>query len=477
MNWGTTTLISLTAIIVIGIGAYISFYVGKKNKSNDSWVVGGRNLPLYVVAFTQYATAVGGGVLVAHVGIAYAWGFSVFWYELFVVIGLIIISLFAGWLRRRSFSTIPEVFTRLYGEHRLMLSLVALAVIVVPFGWLATQFIAFANLFNSVTGIGITPLIIIMAVVSIAFVLPGGLTSVAWSDFFFGVFMVIASIVVGFYAVNNAGGPGTIMANLPDDLTVMPTGLTAAGGLTILLWLFSILPGTLTNQLYYQRVFAASSVKQARQGIYLSSALIFLSGIYALIIGLSVRSMTDQFGVDGREQAAGWFLAQLPVWLVAIYGAFLMATIVSTTGSALHSVVVNLVNDLRPAFVKRKDTTADLVNVSRWCTVAVSALAALLSIIFPTALNWLVATYAYSASMLAAPFLIGMVLASKWVIHVSVGYVSMVVGLGACAISHVLGTTVPYAVYGILGSLIAYFIMLAVRRPQARATIEEGAQA
>src|SRR5699024_7395849 len=191
MNVGTTVLISITAAIVIGIGALISFYVGKRAKSNDSWVVGGRNLPLYVIAFTQYATAVGGGVLVAHVGIAYAWGVAVVWYELFVIVGLLIIAIFAGWLRRRSLSTIPEgvsffclwlvvffgfviiaifagslrrrsfstipvVFTKLYGEHRLMLPLVAMAVIVVPFGWLATQFIAFANLFNAVTGIGIT---------------------------------------------------------------------------------------------------------------------------------------------------------------------------------------------------------------------------------------------------------------------------------------------------------------------------------
>ena len=476
MNVGTTVLISITAAIVIGIGALISFYVGKRAKSNDSWVVGGRNLPLYVIAFTQYATAVGGGVLVAHVGIAYAWGLSVFWYELFVIIGLLIIAIFAGWLRRRTFSTIPEVFTRLYGEHRLMLSLVALAVIVVPFGWLATQFIAFANLFSSVTGIAMTPLIVIMAAISIAFVLPGGLTSVAWSDFFFGVFMVLASIVVGTYAVVNAGGPSTIVKSLPDDLTAMPAGLTAAGGLTILLWLFSILPGTLTNQLYYQRIFAASNVKQARQGLYLSSVLIGISGIYALAIGLSVRSMTDQFGVEGREEAAGWFLAQLPVWLIAVYGAFLMATIVSTTGSALHSVVVNLVNDLRPAFVTKKDTSADLVSISRWCTVGVSALAAILSIAFPTALNWLVATYAYSAAMLAVPFLLGMILTNKWVLDVSIGYVSMAAGLIVCAFAHIAGTTIPYAVFGILASLIAYLIMLAVKRPQARNLSPEGAR-
>lgn len=472
MNVGTTLVISATALIIIGVGALISFVVGKRAKSNDSWVVGGRNLPLYVVAFTQYATAVGGGVLVAHVGIAYAWGLSVFWYELFVVVGLFIISLFAGWLRKRSFSTIPEVFTRLYGEHRFMLLLVALAVIVVPFGWLATQFIAFSKLFNAVTGVEPTVLIIIMAAVSIVFVLPGGLTSVAWSDFFFGVFMVFASIVVGIYAVVMAGGPQQIIQNIPDELSSFPAGITAAGGATIALWLFSILPGTLTNQLYYQRIFAASNEKQARQGIYLSSALIGVSGVYALVIGLSVRSLNDGFGVAGREQAAGWFLAQLPVWLIAIYGAFLMATIVSTTGSALHSVVVNLVNDLRPAFVLNKDTSSDLVTVSRICTVAVSVAAAVLAILFPTALNWLVATYAYSASMLAVPFIFGMILSTKRVIHQAVSYVSMAVGLVACACAHIAGTSIPYAIFGIAGSLIAYLVMLVIKRPTVRTSEE-----
>lgn len=477
MNVSATIAVALTAAVVIAIGALISFYVGKKNKGNDNWVVGGRKLPLYVIAFTQFATAVGGGVLVAHVGIAYAWGFSIFWYEAFVVVGLLTIALFAGWLRRREFSTIPEVFKRLYGEHRLMMVLVCLAVIVVPFGWLATQFVAFANLFSSLTGIGITPLIIIMAIISVVFVLPGGLTSVAWSDFFFGVFMVIGSILIGAFAISKAGGWGTIMDSVPAELSTLPSGLTAAGGATILLWAFAILPGTLTNQLYYQRVFAASSVKEARSGIYLSSILIFLAGVYALIIGLSVKAMNPSFGVDGREQAAGWFLAQLPLWLIALYGAFLMATIVSTTGSALHSVVVNLVSDLRQTFVTKKDTSADLVRVSRWATVAVSAVAAILAIIYPEALGWLVATYAYSASILATPFLLGIVLANKWRVSSAVAYVSMVVGLIGCAGAHLIGTTTPYAVFGIVGSLIAYLVMLAVKRPLARVEETQGATA
>src|SRR5699024_5216067 len=288
-------------------------------------------------------------------------------YELFVVVGMIIILLFAKWLHKGNFSTIPEIFTRIFGNSRVLLALIAIAVILVPFGWLATQFVAFASLFGQVTGIAMTPLIIVMALISVLFVLPGGLTSVAWSDFFFGVFMVIGSfIVAGFaiqragglgeifrnvpseiaavpqdrkstrlnsshvsisscsplslhvalpispliivmalisvlfvlpggltsvawsdfffgvfmvigsfivagFAIQRAGGLGEIFRNVPSEIAAVPQGFGAAGVMTILLWGFSILPGTVTNQMYYQRIFAAKNVREGRQGIYIAA--------------------------------------------------------------------------------------------------------------------------------------------------------------------------------------------------------------
>lgn len=459
MDVGTTVLISITSLIVIGIGAYIAYIVGKKHNSTEDWMVGGRSLPVYVVGFSQAATAVGGGVLVAHVGIAYAWGLSVFWYELFVVLGMIIIVIFAKWLHKGNFSTIPEVFARLFGDSKVLLAIIAIAVILVPFGWLATQFVAFASLFGEVTGVSMTPLIIVMAVISVLFVLPGGLTSVAWSDFFFGVFMVLGSIVVAFFALHEAGGIGEIISQVPEDVISVPEGFGAAGLMTILLWAFSILPGTVTNQMYYQRIFAAKNVKEGRQGIYIAAAGIILAGFYALAIGMAVRAMNPNLGVDGREQSAGWFLGQIPTWLLAIYGAFLMATIVSTTGSALQSVVANLVHDLRNAFISEEHRAAtNMVTVSRWATVAVTIVAAVLAIAYPQALDLLVATYAYSASVLAVPLIAGMIMIKRGQIPVVVSYASMAAGLIGCAVAHAMGTTIPYAIWGILASLVVFVI-------------------
>lgn len=458
----TTVLMILSSLVVLGAGGALALYFGRRTKDADDWTVAGRSLPLYVVVFTQYATAAGGGVLVAHVGIAYTSGFSVFAYEAFVVLGFLILAFIANWLRQQEFSTVPDILRRLYADHPLMTALAAVFAMAVPFGWLATQFVAFAKLFSEMTGASVSWLIVLMALISLVFVLPGGLLSVAWSDFLFGVFMVIMSFVVAGYAVHMAGGWDGITANVPKAQWEFPESIGAAGSTTIWLWLFAIVPGTLTNQLYYQRVFATGNARLARRGLIISGFMTLLAGVYASAIGLSVRALNPGFSADEAELAAGWFLDQVPAWLLALYAGFLMATIVSTTGSALQSVVTNLVRDVYVTVMGATPTDRHQVRLSKLLTVAVTALAAVLAISFPTALDWLVATYAYSASTLAAPIFLGYLLHRRSRLVPSTALAGMVGGLLGCAIAHAAHTEIPYAIYGIAVSAISLLIAHAV---------------
>lgn len=453
-NLTNIAFIVTASVVIIGLGGALALYLGRRATTSADWVVAGRSLPLYVVVFTQFATAVGGGVLVAHVGIAYAWGLSVFAYEAFVLVGFLILTVIARWLRRQEFSTIPDILGRLFGPSSTVRSIAAVCTVVVPFGWLATQFVAFGKLFSDITGIPVTALIVVIAALSLVFVLPGGLLSVSWTDFLFGLLMVVISVVVGAYAVSMAGGFGSIAQRVPGEVWQFPSGLGAAGVTTILLWLFAIVPGTLTNQLYYQRVYAQGNIRRVRQGLVLSGIMTLLAGVYASLIGLSVRAMNPGLGVEGREQAAGWFLGQIPRWLLALYAAFLMATIISTTGSALQSVVTNLVRDLYQRVFARKRGERELVSLSKMLTVVVTAVAALLAAVYPQALDWLVATYAYSASSLAAPIFVGYALRNRRQLTPAVALAGLLGGLLGAATAHIAGTSVPYVVYGMATSVV-----------------------
>ena len=60
-------LVLASTVLVMLIGFGIAFYFQRRTKTAEDWAMGGRSLPSYVIVFTQFATLVGGGVLVGHV--------------------------------------------------------------------------------------------------------------------------------------------------------------------------------------------------------------------------------------------------------------------------------------------------------------------------------------------------------------------------------------------------------------------------
>jgi len=449
---GQIVVVGLSSLLVIALGAMLSMYFGRRAKNSADWLAAPGQLPLIVVVITQFATAVGGGVLIAHVGIAYSYGWSVFAYEACVVLGFFGLALIARWLREQRFTTVPDIVSRLFGANKTVTAVAGIAALIVPFGALSTQFVAFAKLFSLLTGIPAALLILTIMLGSLVFVLPGGLTSVAWTDFVFGIFKIIMSLVVAGYAIHLAGGWSGITSNVPTHLW-LPSAVTAAGGERIWLWVAAIVPGTMTNQLYFQRVFATKNVGDARRGLVLSGLTILVAGVYAGCIGLAVRAMNPTLG--NPEAAAGWLITRLPTALLAVYGAFLVATIISVTGAALQSVVANITRDLYQNVFGHTRSDRQTVSLSRLFTVIVAAIAGALAIAFPSALGWLVASYAYSAATLAAPIFLGYLLRKRYLLRPFAALGSMIAGIAGCATAQIIGTTVPYVVYGIAASVLA----------------------
>ena len=76
-----TVLIILSTVLVLGLTLLVTNILSRRKKTDlADWEVGGRDLPYYVVIGTQFATAMGGGVLVGHVGNAYNFGLSILFY-------------------------------------------------------------------------------------------------------------------------------------------------------------------------------------------------------------------------------------------------------------------------------------------------------------------------------------------------------------------------------------------------------------
>ncbi|KSU61776.1 sodium:proline symporter [[Bacillus] enclensis] len=448
--------ILISSSIVIVLSGLFSLYIGRKKKGDEEWAIGGRSLPVYVVVGTQFATAMGGGMLVAHVGIGYSSGWSTITYGLILGSGLLILVLLSRWLREQGFTTLPDVIKKIYGEHPVLTSITAFMTIIVPFGWVATQLVAFGRLLEAITGIEPAILMFFLALVSLIYVLPSGLTSIAWTDFVFGILMLCMSVLSVFYVLNMAGGISEITQSVPETSWKFPEGLGAVGGLSILLWTLSILPGTLTNQMYYQRIYASKDTKGVRISLLSTAIIILLVEVWAATMGMSIHAMNPS--LSNPEDAAGWFLTQVPTWFLALYASFIIATIMSTVNSGVQSVVVNLTRDIYKTYINPSVSEKKMLSLSRWLSVAVVAVAYLMATQFSGALNWLVATYAYSAGALLVPIFVGYALRKSTFLTVQGGMASMLLGVLGTGVAHYFDTTIPYVIYGLLFSLAGLII-------------------
>lgn len=463
---GKAIFVIIATLAVIGLSFFLALFIGsrgKKSSDSSDWNIGGRDLPLYVIVGTQFASAMGGGVIVGQVGNAYTNGIAMIMYGLFASLPFIAFMLIGKWIRAQEFETIPDMIARLTGENKPARIIAATLTIVVPFGWLISQMVAFAKMYQQITGIPLDMLIIIMAVLSLLFVMPAGMKTVAWTDFFFACVMGVVCILVVVWCFQTGATISNIKATLPADIIEVPRGLLSVGWGTIIVWFISCLPGGMTNQMYFQRVCALKDPKQVNKSLIISTFALLCAFIWSCYLGNAIHYLNP--GLEG-ENATGWLITVMPMALIALFAALITSTIMSTISSAVQSVVVNCTHDIyktvRPDVDDKK-----LLNISRVLSVIVLAIAAFLGINNPEVLNWIVYTYSYSAAGLCVPMYVGYAMSKKGLITPAGMLASMVCGIAGCVVAQMMNTTVPFVVYGIGISLVAIFVVSAFTKKAA----------
>lgn len=454
----TVAILLATALVVLAtlIPTYI---ISKRSQtSEDDWAVADRSLPIYVVIGTQLASAMGGGILVGHLGNAYLNGIAILIYGLLTVLPFFIIMIPAKWLRQNNFTTVPEILRHFSGNNKFVGIVSAIMTIFVPFGWITSQITAFGSIYAGITGIDYTVLCIVFTFVSLLFVMPAGLKTVAWTDFIFACFMIFMCIVTVFHVTHIGGGLSTIKENIEPAMLSMSSSIEKLGAGTVLLWVFSVMPGGVTNQLYFQRVCAIKEEKEIPQSLAISAVLTFLSFVWAVYMGMSISTLETGLG---QNDVTAWYMSQLPLPLLAAFAALVFAVMMSTVSSGAQSVVVNITRDII-AVVKPDISSEKMLKLSRLLSLITMVVAVLMCLVFTDTLTWLVATYAFSAATLLCPIYVGYMYRNKKFITTAGLIASMVAGCVGCAVAMIMKTEINYAVTGIVASLIALLVVSAI---------------
>ena len=228
-------LIVVTIVLYLAAMLLIGFYFSRKggSGSSDEFYIGGRKLGPLVTAMSAEASDMSSYLLMGLPGLAYFAGIAeVGWTAIGLAVGTYLNFLFVAKLLRRYTArlnaiTIPDFFSRRYGDKRHLLSCIAALIIIIFFvPYTASGFKAVGTLFNSLFGIEYHTAMIFGAIVIISYTVMGGFLAVSTTDLVQSIFMSIALVVIVFFGIRTAGGMDAVIANakeLPGYLSLTDT--------------------------------------------------------------------------------------------------------------------------------------------------------------------------------------------------------------------------------------------------------------
>lgn len=362
-------LLYLAASVGIGLLA------ARRVSNSADYAVAGRSLPLYIVVATTFATWFGsetvlgvsavfvkdglGGVVEDPFGAAFC----------LVLVGLF----FAKRLYRLNLLTLGDYFRERYGT--VVEVLLSIAIIVSYLGWVAAQIKALGLVFHLLDPVMFSQtqgMILGTAIVTV-YTLFGGMWSVAMTDFFQMIVIVLGLFVIAYFATDLAGGVGPVLdqAVNRDLLNFLPPA-TTHDILFFFAALVTMMLGSIPQQDVYQRVMSANSVKSAQRGPIIGGFLYLLFAFIPMYIALAAFGvMPDAMNallIDDAQKILPSFILQKmpPIAQVFFFGALLSA-IMSTASATLlapsTTFAENILRHLMPRMDDKKFLLAMRLSV------------------------------------------------------------------------------------------------------------------
>ena len=415
MSWLREHLLLVLLVTVYsGFMAHHAWIGQRRSKTVLDFFVGGRSIPGWAVAVSFFATYSSTNTFLGFSGKSYGWGIGWFLLVPFAVV----LSLFS-WVfvapRLRVFTeslesiTIPDFI----GFRFRSSSARVVAAVVVCFSsviYMTAIFKGVGTLIEFLLGVPYVAAIVVVFVLVVGYTMAGGFHAVVRTDVMQGVLMILAAIVLFVGTAHAAGGLGAIL----NEGAIDPELLTfrAAPPLGILLGiLFATTIKFVVEPRQLSRFYALEDARQARKGVWISTALFLVTfsclapiGLYAHRIVGSGMMDTDQVvpemlasGVFGPLATALLFVAILAAAMSSLDSVLLV--VATTCQRDLWSLLGNAKNDRR------------VVRHTRWLVLAFALATAAVAVRPPADI---VALTSFSGALYGACFLPAIVLGLWW---------------------------------------------------------------
>lgn len=369
-----TQALIIVAAYLIGM-LLVGFIVGKlKIKDSSDYMLAGRRMGLFMVAFSLSANNIGGGSTTGLAQKAYGeWGMSAIWYVLTASIAMIPLAYFAPKIRKTMAVTIPEVVGRRFGKTSSTLT--AVLSILSLFCLTSSQIAASGTVVASLTGIPTNVALLIAGAVVILYTTFGGMIADQISDLVqFGIILIGLAVATPI-VIHGCGGWDAISAALPPA----HLSFTKIGWVTIIGYIFNYFCTFLAGPEMVSRFETAKSEKVAKEAAWLSAALMAAMSIFPTLLGLAALATMPELADGGKNAMMAVTSAHAPGAIVGIISAAIICATMSSADSNLLCMSTMLMNDLYLKYGGKQLKDKQVIAYTRTCNVVAAIIAMIIS--------------------------------------------------------------------------------------------------
>ncbi len=357
--------------VTIGVG----LWAAKRVKNTADFAVAGRNLPLFMIITTTFATWFGSEIVLGVPAKFIEGGLRNVVEDPFgagtclILVGLF----FAAKLYRMNLLTISDYYRKRYGSAVEIIC--SLIIMLSYLGWVSAQVTALGLVFNLLSGgaVSISMGMVIGVVSILAYTLFGGMWSVAVTDFVQMIILVVGLMVLAFFASDMAGGAGKVidLATSRDLFQFWPEPtwhdivFFFAAAITMML-------GSIPQQDVFQRVMSANTEKSAVRGTVIGgSAYILFAFVPMFLVASALIIMPEATASllkdDPQKVLPTLVMEKMPFVMQVLFFGALLSAIKSCASATLLAPSVtfteNIWRQFRPQVSDRENLKTMRISV------------------------------------------------------------------------------------------------------------------
>lgn len=368
-----------STLFLTGFSVYIIFciwfgwFVSRKKKSGEDFLLGGRALPTLLVLGTTVATMVGTGSSMGAVGFGYSNGWAGALYGIGGAIGIFLLAIVFSSIRKLNFMTMSEEYSYYVGGNKLIKNIVGILIFIASIGWLGAHILGGGLYLSWLTDIEPSTAKIMVALAFAIYAIIGGYTAVVWTDTIQAIVLFFGFILMAAFAVDYIGGIESLYKGISPDAASF-LAIDKLGWIPALSLSFVIAIGVLATPSYRQRIYSSKSAKTVRVSFICSGILYLLFSIIPAIIGISANVINPNL-VNSNFAFPYLAATVLPTGVALIVLiAGLSATMSSASSDAIAGVSV-LLCDVFSMVTGAVPDTDKVVSYSRIALVFVIGIA------------------------------------------------------------------------------------------------------